>query len=238
MASVALVAIGAYTKHKGKDNFNELGWNMLTLSFGATTLIAFGCILSFITFLGCCGAKNENKCMLYLYLFFIGVLVASQIGIGIYSQVNETPIDVYLDKLYVKHVGGGNASSTAIEDIVRGKAFQTSVQPNLKCCGWNSTCGEFKNSVPLGCGCQGTEHACEAISAVTGCSSTASNITPTPTEKRIFTIPCRKVLLTFIDDNKYIVLIGVCVVAFIELLGIGLTCAILFGGVKDDDFYA
>jgi len=41
-------------------------------------VIAMGVCVSFIAFLGCCGAYKENKCMLWMYAFFLFWIILAQ----------------------------------------------------------------------------------------------------------------------------------------------------------------
>ena len=51
--------------------FDDTGDNLTTILI---TTIVIGAFVIFVTFLGCCGAFNENKCILTIYNVIVGCL--------------------------------------------------------------------------------------------------------------------------------------------------------------------
>ena len=74
LAGIALLALGAYLRVKDNDYNSVFGKGGLAAP--ANIMIAAGVLVFVISFLGCCGAIKENKCMLVmvsrlLFVFFL-----------------------------------------------------------------------------------------------------------------------------------------------------------------------
>ncbi|XP_047135128.1 tetraspanin-9 isoform X1 [Hydra vulgaris] len=98
----------------------------------ANTLIAAGVIIVIISFLGCCGAITENKCMLIVFFIFLLVIFLMEIISGIMAyhwrgtikSELKTEIKKRIPSLYYKQ-----------EDVQ--KAMNT-IQQTFNCCGIDS----------------------------------------------------------------------------------------------------
>ena len=64
MASVALIAIGAYIRINMEQYLDFLDNKYLNASI---VLIIIGVIIMIVAFFGCCGACTENACMMNTY---------------------------------------------------------------------------------------------------------------------------------------------------------------------------
>lgn len=70
----ALVGFGAYAL-----NSNALG---LTSKALPTAALALGVFVLVVSVLGCCGAAQENRCILFLYVAVLSILVVAQLVVG------------------------------------------------------------------------------------------------------------------------------------------------------------
>ena len=80
LASVALIAIGAYINFHMKKYLDFLDSQYLNTSI---VLIIIGAIILIVAFFGCCGACTENACMMYTYGTLMALILISLIGVAI-----------------------------------------------------------------------------------------------------------------------------------------------------------
>uniref|UniRef100_A0A8C8S245 Tetraspanin 8 n=1 Tax=Pelusios castaneus TaxID=367368 RepID=A0A8C8S245_9SAUR len=85
-------------------------------------MIAVGCIIMILGFLGCCGAMKESQCM--LLLFFIGLLLILilQVIAGILGAVYKSQIEKALNKTLIEEAK--MLQSNSPEDQVYQEKFQ------------------------------------------------------------------------------------------------------------------
>merc|ERR1712098_910156 len=74
------IGFGAYVQIEAKDYLDFLGTNYVNTPI---FVIILGGVIFFISLFGCCGAYNENKCMMYTYGFCLFFILIAQIGAGI-----------------------------------------------------------------------------------------------------------------------------------------------------------
>ncbi|NXA33673.1 TSN8 protein, partial [Eudromia elegans] len=99
---------------------------------GIDLLIAVGCIIMVLGFLGCCGAIKESQCM--LLMFFIGLLLILilQIVTGILAAVNKSQIKTAFSLVISTNVDLLQSSTE------EGKLYQENFQKferEFQCCG-------------------------------------------------------------------------------------------------------
>ena len=80
LASVALIAIGAYINFHMRKYLDFLDSQYLNTSI---VLIILGAIILIVAFFGCCGACTENACMMYTYGTLMALILISLIGVAI-----------------------------------------------------------------------------------------------------------------------------------------------------------
>jgi len=84
-------------------------------------LLAFGIIVVVISFMGCCGAKRENKCMLWIYAFILFFLMMGQsIGVAL-TGFSVTYGEAIFEELWKE------LNQETIDDI----------QTSYECCSFN-----------------------------------------------------------------------------------------------------
>ncbi len=63
------------------------GINLSYISYCGIAFCVFGGVMLLISFLGCCGALKNVKCLLGLYATMLLLILIAEIGIGIFSGV-------------------------------------------------------------------------------------------------------------------------------------------------------
>ena len=77
-----------------------------------------------ISFIGCCSAIHESKCLLGFYIFLVFLIIVGEVAIGAYAYVHK-------DTVFVE---GAELSYDAWAKLPMDTRFQ--IQKDLNCCGW------------------------------------------------------------------------------------------------------
>ncbi|XP_005093634.1 CD82 antigen [Aplysia californica] len=199
------------------------------LKIAAYILIGFGAFVFLVGFCGCCGAIRRSKCLLGLYIFFLVVVCAGELAVGIYVAVYSGEAE---DKM-----------ETGLKESIQdnyGKSLTGPwdlVQKELKCCG-GLNYSDYENSdwqkkqsddikIPVSC-CK--LNANGQIINETKCQMAMDG------DYFYKDKGCKGALNDWINDHS-IIMIGVgCGIAALELLG--LVCAICFCRHMDRDKYS
>jgi len=143
LSGCAILGIGIWLTVDSCILYQVLDETDPVLQYAAYILIAMGCFVFIVGFLGCCGAIKESKCMLGMYIVFLLIIMAGELAAGILTlvykdEVLKTATDTLVTKLqkddiYTKEDG---------EDKIKFTAFGLSMsltQVELKCCGINGS---------------------------------------------------------------------------------------------------
>lgn len=132
VAGCALVGFGIYTRTSSASvtKFSSvLGSNLLpTISL---VLIITGAVIIFLSFLGCCGAIKEVKCMLLMFFFlllllFLAFLVGGILFYAFRDKIEDTALNQLRRQVLDSYGREGEESVTDAWD---------SMQKVFKCCG-------------------------------------------------------------------------------------------------------
>lgn len=117
----------------------------------ANLLIAIGCIIMVLGFLGCCGAVRESRCMLLMFFIGIFLILALQITAGVLAVVYKSKIEETLEKSIAEHIPFINQTKEFKDNL-------DNFQKENKCCGLINGSNDwgFKNDVPESCKCTTT----------------------------------------------------------------------------------
>ncbi|XP_042241841.1 CD151 antigen-like [Homarus americanus] len=130
VASIAILVLGVWTVVDRPYLERLLGNDMYMTA--AYILIATGCIVFFVSFLGCFGALREVKCMLLTYfiivlLLFIILLIAGILGY-VFKDKAETSVNHAMMNAMKEYRSGSNNTFTKAWD---------ETQQAMKCCAIN-----------------------------------------------------------------------------------------------------
>jgi len=176
---------------------------------GTGVLIAGGAFMFIVGGIGCCGAKHKSKCLYSLYIVCLVIILALELGIGIWAVTEFDSTDELI----------GNSLN---ESIAQNKSL-LNTQQNLECCGTNygnssvDGCLSYPNGVAQYCGCDpntvSNPSNCVLVTNLTECTSSDS------TDEYIYLQGCDQVLSDFIYDNfTYIAIVGIAI-GLIEIFG-------------------
>jgi len=114
------VGVAGYILAAGSDSLGFLA-DVLDDKSNVKAILAFGLIIVFISFLGCCGAKTESKWMLWNYALILFFMIMGQV-----MTVGVTAISIeYGDSIFESL--WKNLDAGKIDDI----------QQTYKCCSFN-----------------------------------------------------------------------------------------------------
>lgn len=149
-----LLGLGIWTLVKGNE-YSDL-YSASTVRTVGIVLCAFGSFVALLAFLGCCGAKTENRCMLLTYMFIIIILIIAQIGCGIALFVKRGSL---LDSV-------GNMWQEALEQNDQDKInVMSEIQSRFDCCGLysNTEYTDYNLTVPDSCCSTSNSSACSTM---------------------------------------------------------------------------
>ena len=119
LAGAGLIAVGAYVI---ATNGGVLSQELSNTTPIAIISIVLGSFVFAVSFIGCCGAARESRCLLNTYAVIIVLLLASQIGIGVYAFVHRGELTTKLTQNFW--------------DNKLTLADQNQIENDFKCCGW------------------------------------------------------------------------------------------------------
>lgn len=210
LAGIGVLGVGIWSRIQAKDYDSFFGDGGVVTA--ANIMIAAGCFVMVIGFVGCCGALKESKWLLVIYFVLLLFIFILEIAAGIFAYVKKDKVIKEIKKNVNKAVQKSYGGSTPAD-----KSFTTAVdkaQKKLQCCGtngaddwktsvWYTTKSDKINVVPSSC-CMGS---------TTNCTSSANY------KKAAYSKGCVKALEDYVKSHIAIIGgIGVGI-AFIQLLG-------------------
>lgn len=193
---------------------------------GPKVMIAAGVLIAVISFLGCCGAWKENKCMLIIFFIFLLIILGLEIAAAVMGYQHRDKLDDQLDKDVTRELKShyGEEGSDGVT-----KAFDN-LQQNEECCGWNNYTEWFSSkkfngshSVPTSC--------CKAEKDNSSCGKAPINL------DNIYQDPCKQKLEKLVKEKLYYIgAVGVTVVV-IQILGM-IFALVLICKIGDKETYA
>ena len=118
LAGAGLIAVGAYVVATNGGVLSDELSNTTPL---AILVMSLGGFIFVISFIGCCGAARESRCLLNTYSIILILLLAAQIGIGVYAFVHRGRVDEDLTQQAWRKI-----------DL----AARNKIEDDFKCCGW------------------------------------------------------------------------------------------------------
>lgn len=129
LGGACLLAVGIWVA-VGAESFKDVITNDPVVFNAVYVIIAVGCILIIVGFLGCCGAAKENRCMLATFFALILILFIIEIVGGVlafvfYPRAKEAALSS------MNRYNGGTE-----EDQIITAGWQL-LQETFECCGLN-----------------------------------------------------------------------------------------------------
>ncbi|XP_016085442.1 CD63 antigen-like [Sinocyclocheilus grahami] len=175
-------------------------------------LIVVGVVIFFIAFFGCCGAWKENQCMITTFAVLLSLIIIIEIGTAIAGYVLYGNLTGLLNKGFDTMITGYNETNN--HEIL------DTIQQDFKCCGRNSSIDWLNskflapNSVPDSC--------CKNVTQ--NCGEGAIRDT-----SKIYMDGCLPILDKFIKRPILWIAVAALVIAFVQIIGIVLSCILMRG---------
>lgn len=218
LSGIAVIAVGSYVTANEDDYVALVGDGVLNVSI---LLIVIGCLIVVLTFFGCCGAWNKNKCMLYTYSALLCIIFICEFAGGIAAFVYRSDIKEDVEENlnatmtdYIFHNNGGSTDDPTTREW-------DNMQQIVQCCGAYGYEDWFNydnhNTIPESC----------CINELSGCANNIQpDTSPDDASKTIYTSGCIDQAINVLDDNA-VIIGGVAIgLAFLEILGIVLACCL------------
>jgi len=135
---ICVMAVGIWTRVEFGD-FNSLLGDSGGIESASNILIAAGCMVMIIGFVGCCGAWKENKCLLLLYFLLVLLIFILEIAAGIMAYRNRDKVTDAIKKNMEKAISEEYGQSDEFTKAV------DEVQKMLSCCGAHDP-SDWKNT--------------------------------------------------------------------------------------------
>lgn len=203
-----LIGVGAWALIEHGD-YVTIADNVPNAS-GSKILIAAGVLIAVISFLGCCGAWKENRCMLIIFFICLLVILGLEIAAGVLGYTNRDKVDDIVDEnvrteLQGKYGEEGNKGTTDAFD---------KLQQSEKCCGWFNYTDWWGSKYSNGSHYKYPDSCCKDEGK--GCGELTKGST---VSNKIYTEGCKEKLKTLLKDALYVVgAIGITIVV-IQILG-------------------
>jgi len=133
IVGAAVIGLGIYEKLNISDGISSLATSIQILPI---IIIVFGVIVLLIALVGLCGAMQQSRILLGIYMLVLFLLMLGQIGLIVMGFVERGDIETGLQDAWNKLTPA---------DI-------NQIQDQFKCCGFlNGTCNSPQNATDPGC---------------------------------------------------------------------------------------
>eukprot|EP00092_Neocalanus_flemingeri_P006561 GFUD01007072.1.p1 GENE.GFUD01007072.1~~GFUD01007072.1.p1 ORF type:complete len:242 (-),score=46.55 GFUD01007072.1:125-850(-) len=208
-AGVVLIGVGAYAQIAAKDYLNFLGDNYVNTPI---FIIILGGVIFTVSFFGCCGAWQENKCLIYTYTALLVIIFIGQIGAAIAAFVLKGDLKTVI----TKNMENG-LKNFDVEGFEGMTLTWDLVQKELKCCGVESF-KDWKDVTTFSDG--GVPDSCCVAGQVEGCGK--APLDPT----KVFSHGCFNLFSDEFVSNISIVGAVAVGIALGEILAIAFACCL------------
>jgi len=134
-------------------------FNLSQMYIALYVLMGVGSLLILTGFLGCCGAWQENSCLLAMFFSIILILFVAELACGIAILVNKTQFQTKLFKAIADSVGKYNNP----DEPQDAKDAINNMQKEFKCCGCNGIQDYLGPPGSTECATYPTTGCCEKI---------------------------------------------------------------------------
>jgi len=151
----AIIGIGIYMQVKMAAYFDLLG--NITIN-SATIFIILGCIVTIISFFGCCGACMESPCMMYTFGSLVALVLLIEVGLTVVVLIYQDETKSVISKAMMDGLVNYNKTDDKDNEYGGVTLAWDGMQESYYCCGvndysdWrNADIGKLTNSVPDSC---------------------------------------------------------------------------------------
>ncbi|KAG4079891.1 hypothetical protein HA402_015022 [Bradysia odoriphaga] len=193
--------------------------------------IAFGGIIVFISFFGCCGACCKNRCMLMTFAILLFIIFACQVGFvyfvyDLYAQLSKSVNDYLTDTM----------KSSKDNDILFH--IWEFIQHFFECCGVNSLndWAMVTETLPTSCCLMRNETEVTVMTEMTLMTemTVVTEMTEeisqnsTCTQENAFERGCKTLVTDYLNVMFHPLTVGVIAVLTIQLINLVLSCCMFF----------
>uniref|UniRef100_A0A8D2B994 Tetraspanin n=1 Tax=Sciurus vulgaris TaxID=55149 RepID=A0A8D2B994_SCIVU len=135
LCGAALLAVGIWVSVDGPSFlkiFGPLSSSAMQFVNVGYFLIAAGVVLFVLGFLGCYGAKSENKCALLTFFFILLLIFVAEVAAAVVVLVYTTMAEQFLALVVVPAIKKDYGSQKDFTQV------WNSTMEGLKCCGFNN----------------------------------------------------------------------------------------------------
>ncbi|KAI4794410.1 hypothetical protein KUCAC02_032085 [Chaenocephalus aceratus] len=210
LCGLALVVLGVLMQ---VNLHNTLNIKDPSASGAPIVVIIVGVVIFFIAFFGCCGAWRENYCMVTTFAVLVFMIIIIEVAAAIAGYVYRKKLSVVVEDSLADMIHEYKNSTADFRKTV------DKLQEDWKCCGSNSSMdwkgfGPGDKSVPDSC-CVNVTQDC-GVGVMTD------------TDK-VHQTGCHDALVKLLQDNLLWVIVGVLVIAALQVLGIVFACCLMRG---------
>jgi len=135
----------------------KAGVNLSFISYCGIAFCVFGGVMLLISFMGCCGALVQIKCLLGLYSTILLMLLLAEIGIGIFAGVYSGKLKSILAPQLQNNLNANYAGDSV--NKTGASIGWDIIMYNFQCCGVNNY-GDFQNATKWNSNGTQTPRAC------------------------------------------------------------------------------
>jgi len=145
---IAIVVVALTRTHPA--SFDQLVKGLKDVNY---MFVAVGAFISLMSFLGCCGAWQESKCMLNIFLVLLVVILIVEVSVGAVGYAKRNKIEDAIKEGGIEVLKKNDAAA---------KDTFNKIQEEFKCCGINGAQDYINNKIspiPSTC-CAGKPETC------------------------------------------------------------------------------
>lgn len=206
ISGIALIVVGILVQTKVNGTLHITS---VAASGAPIVIIIVGVIINFVAFFGCCGAWNENYCMVATFSVLLVLIFLVEIAAAIAGYVFKDEIRDAFEKKFNETMTNYNQTANAVNI--------DNLQKQFKCCGaagYKDWFAQMPGRVPDSC-----------------CKNITLNCGRTPTAAVINERGCAALIKEWLKNNIVIVAGVALGIAIFQILGIVFAC-VLMKGIK------
>lgn len=156
LAGIAIIALGSYMAIKMKDYFDFLNTSELLgdqdLGVSSYIFIVVGVFVTIISFLGCCSACTDNKCMMGTFATLMALILIAEIGVAVTMIIFKGKAYAVVSDAMKNGLDGYKDPTK--EGVTKG---WNEIQEQFECCGvegpkdWKNVTALGKDNAPDSC---------------------------------------------------------------------------------------